>query len=92
MSEKKILLAKAVELGNGYNPIEVYSSLAEPDELILDIEERRMLDRVAIKYGQLNGKQLGELSHAEAPYVGTKPGEDISYELAFYRGTDFSDL
>ena len=51
-----------------------------------------MLDRIAIKYGQLNGKQLEELSHAEAPFIGTELKKEIPYELAFYRGTDFSDL
>ena len=52
-------------------------------------EEKEMLDRVIVKYGHLNGKQLEDLTHAEAPYIGTKPKE-IPYELAFYRGTDFN--
>ena len=51
-----------------------------------------MLDRITVKYGHLNGKQLEELSHAEAPYIGTELKKEIPYELAFYRGTDFNDL
>ena len=51
-----------------------------------------MLDRVATRYGHLTGKQLEELSHAEAPYIGTELKKEIPYELSFYRGTDFSDL
>ena len=57
-----------------------------------DGEEKKMLDRVIMRYGHLNGKQLEELSHAEAPYIGTELRKDIPYELAFYRGTDFSEL
>lgn len=76
---------------NGYNPTEVYRCLVGPDEA-LDESEIKMLDRVIARYGNLNGKQLQELSHAEAPYVGTPLREEIPYELAFYRGTDFSDL
>ena len=41
------------------------------------------------KYGHLNRKQLEELSHAEAPYIGTELRKEIPYELAFYRGTEF---
>jgi uncharacterized phage-associated protein len=76
----------------GYNPTEVYRCLIEPSTDVLSDEERQMLDRVARKYGNLNGKQLEELSHAEAPYIGTLLKQEIPYELAFYRGTDFSDL
>jgi uncharacterized phage-associated protein len=51
-----------------------------------------MLDRVIARYGQLNGKQLEDLTHAEAPYIGTEPSQTIAYELSSYRGTDFGDL
>jgi len=46
-----------------------------------------MLNRIVVKYGYLTGKQLEELSHAEAPYIGTELRKEIPYELAFYRGT-----
>jgi uncharacterized phage-associated protein len=54
-------------------------------------EEIKMLDRIAVRYGHLNGKQLEDLTHAEAPFVGTEPKKEIQYELAFYRGTDFNN-
>jgi len=47
---------------------------------------------LSLNTGHLNGTQLEELSHAEAPYIGTELRSEIPYELAFYRGTDFSDL
>ena len=92
MTKRKMLRIDRIEEREGYNPTEVYTCLAEPDVFVFDGEERKMLDRISIKYGHLTGKQLEELSHAEAPYVGTELRKDIPYELAFYRGTDFSDI
>lgn len=92
MSKKKLLTVENIEERDGYNATEVYRCIVEPDISVFDAEEKKMLDRVATKYGHLNGKQLEELSHAEAPYIGTEPQREIPYELAFYRGTDFRDL
>lgn len=76
----------------GYNPTEVYKCVVEPDMSVFDEDEKRILQRVYTLYGHLNGKQLEDLTHAEAPYVGTELNEDIPYDLAFYRGTDFNEL
>ena len=54
-------------------------------------EERQILDRVILKYGNLSGKQLEDLTHAEAPYIGTAPNQEIAYELAYYRGTNMDE-
>lgn len=91
MAGKNLLMIEPVTERDGYNPTEVYRSLTEPDMNAFDAEERSMLDRVAAKYGGLNGRQLEELSHAEAPYKGTILREAIPYELAYYRGTDFEE-
>ncbi len=77
--------------GNGYNPTEVYSAKQEPEENVFEANEIKILDRVILKYGHLNGKQLEDLTHSEAPFVGTEPGKEIVYELSFYRGTDFGE-
>jgi len=37
----------------------------------------------------LNGKELENLTHMEAPFVGTEDKKEIPYELSFYRGTEF---
>jgi len=91
MQKKNLLRVEQVQEREGYNPTEVYRCISEPDLTVFNVEEKTMLDRVILKYGHLTGKQLEELSHAEAPYVGTKLREEIPYELAFYRGTDFGD-
>ena len=80
------------EWGGEYAPTEVYTNIIKPDMGVFEPEEIRILDRVARHYGNLNGEQLAELSHAEAPYSATEPYEKIPYEFTYYRGTDFSDL
>lgn len=92
MAKKRMLKVEQVEELEGYNPTEVYRCITKPNLSVFTEEEKKMLDRIVVKYGHLNGKQLEELSHAEAPYIGTELRKKIPYELAFYRGTDFSDL
>lgn len=86
-----LLQVESVPNGSGYNPTEVYKCLKNPELSIFTDEEKKILDRVVLKYGHLNGRQLEELTHAEAPYNGTEPQQEIPYELAYYRATDFSD-
>jgi uncharacterized phage-associated protein len=90
MTKEKTLKVESVKEHNGYNATEIYTCLKDPKMSVFSKEETEMLDRVIIKYGNLNGKQLEDLTHAEAPYSGTKLNDFIFYELAFYRGTDFS--
>jgi len=91
MTKEKSLVINTIKEREGYNPTEVYECIKEPDILVFNNEEKKMLDRVIKKYGHLNGKQLEELSHCEAPYVGTELKNEIPYELSFYRGTDFNN-
>lgn len=92
MMKKKLIAIENIKERDDYNATEIYRCIAEPDLSVFDEEEKKMLNRVVTKYGHLNGKQLEELSHAEAPFIGTELRKEIPYELAFYRGTDFSDL
>lgn len=78
--------------GAGYHPTEVYVSNTAPDTSMLDEDDIKILNRVVKKYGGLTGKELETLTHQEAPYVATEPDEEIPYDLAFYRETDFSDV
>ncbi len=63
-----------------YRPVEV------PDYPFTK-KERNMLDRVVKKYGALTGKDLQDLSHAQAPYNAVDLNEVIPYEFSFYRDT-----
>lgn len=85
-AEQRIVKSSVPEGPN--NPTEIYHGAAKPDLAVFSAEELQMIDRVVEKYGKLTGKQLEDLSHAEAPYIATEPNKEIIYELAFYRGTD----
>jgi uncharacterized phage-associated protein len=78
------------DIGESMIPMEVYTAKIEANKEIFNQQEIEMLDRIINKYGGLNGGQLEQLSHAEAPFNATKLGEEIPYELSFYRETDFS--
>jgi uncharacterized phage-associated protein len=89
LSKTKKLRVKLEKEKGGYQPTEIYTRLKKPDLSIFTKEEKETLERVIKLYGHLNGKQLEDLSHVEAPYVATEPKQEIAYELAYYRGTDF---
>lgn len=89
LREKKQLQVENKQEWGNYNATEIYRSLTKPEETIFSSEEKLILDRVVKLYGQLNGKQLEDLTHNEAPYIATEPQNEIAYELSFYRGTDF---
>ncbi len=91
MSKNKTLIVEKVLEVDGYNPTEIYKSQEKPDMSAFSKDEVKILDRVILKYGHLTGKQLEDLSHNEAPYVGTKLNDEIYYELAYYRGTNFNE-
>jgi len=88
-SEEKITI-KFEKVRADYNPTEIYRAKKKM-EGNFSKEERQILDRVILKYGNLSGKQLEDLTHAEAPYIGTAPNQEIAYELAYYRGTNMDE-
>lgn len=92
MIKRHMLSVEPVQERSDYNPTEVYRCITEPDLSVFSVEEKRMLKRIVTRYGHLTGKQLQDLTHAEAPYSAAKPNEEVPYEFTYYRGTDFSDL
>ena len=46
-------------------------------------QERKILDRLIGKYGALTGKDLGDITHCQAPYNAVDLREVIPYEYAF---------
>ena len=84
-------VSEKLEFEGQKKPTVIYRALKEPKMSIFDDEESFILNRVATKYAQLTGKDLEELSHREAPWVAVEHRDEIPFELAFYRGTDFSD-
>ncbi len=91
MAKKEQIAINKVDEWDGYKPTEIYKGIEKPDLSVFSMEEKKMLDRVIKKYGYLNGKQLENLTHSEAPYIGAEDKKEIPYELSFYRGTDFDN-
>ncbi len=91
MSNEEKIVVKSQQDIVGYNPTEIYEAKEEPTKDFFSKDEKSILDRVVLKYGHLTGKQLEDLTHAEAPYIGTAPNKEIAYELAFYRGTNLAE-
>lgn len=89
VNERKITIKLEKERID-YSPTEIYKAKEKPEE-VFSKDEQEVLDRVILKYGHLSGKQLEDLTHAEAPYIGTAPNQEIAYELAFYRGTNLDE-
>ena len=89
MEKKKELVIKKIKEYDGYKATEVYEALEKPDVSAFSDKEKKMIDRVIKKYGCLNGKELENLTHSEAPYIGAEDKKEIPYELSFYRGTNF---
>ena len=89
---KELEVTQIKEWGEEYAPTEIYKCTTEPDMSVFDADEIKMLDRVIRRYGHLNGEQLSQLAHAEAPFAAAKPYETVAYEFTYYRGTDFADL
>jgi len=91
LEKRGLLKTESVEGPDDYLPTEVYTSNSQPDMALFDEDDKLILQRVATRYGGLTGKQLEDLTHAEAPFIATEQSQDIAFDLAFYRGTDFSD-
>ncbi|MFH1712976.1 MAG: Panacea domain-containing protein [Candidatus Jacksonbacteria bacterium] len=90
MAKEKKITIKLIKERADYNSTEIYQSKKKTVGSFSK-KEQQILDRVVLKYGHLSGKQLEDLTHAEAPYIGTAPNQEIAYELAFYRGTNFDE-
>lgn len=89
VSEKKIII-KLEKKRSDYNPTEIYEINQKSNGTFIE-DELKIINRVILKYGHLTGKQLEDLTHAEAPYIGTAPNQEIAYELSFYRGTNLEE-
>ncbi|MFW5853264.1 MAG: type II toxin-antitoxin system antitoxin SocA domain-containing protein [Patescibacteria group bacterium] len=53
-------------------------------------EELEMINDVLDRYSDRTATQLSEMTHRDMPWKATEYGENIDYELAFYRPNEFS--
>jgi len=74
---------------HGY-PQTRYLPLEKPDLTELRASEKETIDRVIEQMSDWSASAIGNYSHKDMPWLATKEGEEIDYELAFYREAPFS--
>jgi transcriptional regulator with XRE-family HTH domain len=67
-----------------------YLPLVKADLTELKASEKEVLDRVIEQLSDWSAAAISNYSHKDIPWLASKEGEDINYELAFYRDAPFS--
>lgn len=74
---------------HGY-PQTRYIPLVKPNLTNLKASEKDILDKVIEQYSDWSASAISEYSHKDMPWLASKDGEIIDYELAFYREAPYS--
>jgi uncharacterized phage-associated protein len=67
-----------------------YLPLEKPDLTELRASEKEIIDRVIEQMSDWSASAISNYSHKDMPWLASKEGEEINYELAFYRDSPFS--
>jgi len=67
-----------------------YIPLLKADLTELKASEKEVIDKVLEQLSDLSAAAISNYSHKDMPWLASKEGEEISYELVFYRETPFS--
>lgn len=74
---------------HGY-PQTRYLPLEKADLTQLKASEKEVVDRVIEQMSDWSASAVSNYSHKDIPWMASKDGEDINYELVFYREPPFS--
>ena len=74
---------------HGY-PQTRYLPLEKADLTELRASEKEVIDRVIEQMSDWSASAISDYSHKDMPWLASKEGEEINYELAFYRDAPFS--
>lgn len=74
---------------HGY-PQTRYLPLEKADLTELRASEKEIIDRVIEQMSDWSAAAISNYSHKDMPWLASKEGEEINYELAFYRDAPFS--
>lgn len=74
---------------HGY-PQTRYLPLEKADLTELRASEKETIDRVIEQMSDWSASAISNYSHKDMPWLASKEGEEINYELAFYRDAPFS--
>lgn len=67
-----------------------YLPLQKADLTELRASEKEVIDRVIEQMSDWSAAAISNYSHKDMPWLASKEGEEINYELAFYRDAPFS--
>ncbi len=67
-----------------------YIPLAKADLTELKASEKEVIDRVIQQLSDWSAAAISDYSHKDMPWLASKEGEEINYELVFYRDAPFS--
>lgn len=74
---------------HGYPQIR-YLPLEKADLTLLKASEKEVIDKVTEQMSDLSAAAISRFSHKDIPWLASKEGEVIHYELVFYREAPFS--
>jgi len=73
-----------------YNKMQTrYLPLSKADLTRLKASEKEVIDQVLEQMSDWSASAISSYSHKDMPWLATKEGEEINYELAFYRDAPF---
>jgi len=67
-----------------------YIPLVKADLTELKASEKEVIDKVIEQLSDWSASAISNYSHKDMPWLASKEGEEINYELAFYRDAPFS--
>jgi transcriptional regulator with XRE-family HTH domain len=67
-----------------------YIPLVKSDLTQLKASEKEVIDKVIAQYSDWSAAEISAYSHKDMPWLASKEGDDIDYELTFYREPPFS--
>jgi transcriptional regulator with XRE-family HTH domain len=67
-----------------------YIPLTKADLTELKASEKEVIDKVIEQMSDWSASAISSYSHKDMPWLASKEGEEINYELAFYREAPFS--
>ena len=74
---------------HGY-PQTRYIPLSKPNLSNLNASEKDVIDKVIDQYSDWSAAAISDYSHNDMPWLASKDGEAIDYELVFYREAPYS--
>jgi hypothetical protein len=64
--------------------------LQKADLTELRASEKEVIDRVILQMSDWSAAAISNYSHKDMPWLASKEGEEINYELAFYRDDPYT--